>query len=159
MVMRIFAVLAVLSLAANARADAFSIELKVQSGGASQTATAESLALGAALKARKVLKGKAGVPLKISWKIVNTSAKMEMKNVLVHFFTVKEAKVGQRDVPKLTKDVTVENAMTMDFAPGDKGGGSLTFTIDRPGAYLVRVETVGAPEGQDCFAALDLIIP
>ncbi len=140
------------------RADTFTIDLKVQSGSASQTAHAEPIALGAAPKPRKVLKGKAGVPLKITWTVTNADTKLEMKNIVVHFFTVREEKLGQAEVPKLTKDVTAESALTMDFAPRDKAAGALTLTIDRRGFYLMRVETLGAPDGHGFFAALDLWI-
>jgi hypothetical protein len=155
---RALGVIGGLSLAAFAWGDAFTIELQVETNGASQTAQAEPIALSAVPKARKVLKGKVGVPLKISWTITCAGAKTEMKNVLVHFFTVKEHKLGQQNVPKLTKDVTAESAVSLDFMPGDKAKGSLTFTVDQPGFYLMRLETIGAPEGQDCFAALDLAI-
>ena len=151
-------VLGGLFLTAAAWADSFTIDLKVQSGSASQTAHAEPVAIGAVLKARKVLEGKIGAPVKVAWTLTNSSPKAEMKNVLVHFFTVREEKLGQRDMPKLTKDVTAESALTMDFAPGDKAKGAMSFTIDRPGFYLVRLETIGAPVGQECFAALDLVI-
>ena len=66
--------------------------------------------------------------------------------------------LGQRAVPKLTKDVSAESALTMDFGPGEKAKGGLRFTIDRPGLYLMRLETIGAPEGRECFSALDLVI-
>ena len=108
-------------------------------------------------KARKVLKGKVGVPLKISWTVTSAGTKMEMKNIVVHFFTVKEAKLGQQDTPKLTKDVTAESAVSLDFAPGDKTKGSLTFAVDQPGFYLMRLETIGAG-GSGSFRALDLAI-
>jgi hypothetical protein len=155
---RVLGVLSGISLAAVAWGEAFTIELKVQTNGSSQTAHAEPISLGAVPKARKVLKGKAGVPLKISWTVASAGAKTDMKNILVHFFTVKEEKLDQQNTPKLTKDVTAESAVSLDFAPGDKSKGSLTFTVDQPGFYLMRLETIGAPEGQDCFAALDLAI-
>jgi hypothetical protein len=158
LLIRAFGVLGALTLAAVAWGDAFTIELKVQMNGSSQTAHAEPIALGAVPKARKVLKGKVGLPLRISWTITSAGAKTEMKNIRVHFFTVKEEKLGQRKTPKLTKDVTAESAVSLDFAPGDKTKGSMTFTVAQPGFYLMRLETIGAPEGQDCFAALDLMI-
>ncbi len=96
--------------------------------------------------------------VQIHWTLTNSSAKTEMKNVLVHFFAVKEEAVGQRNVPKLTKNVTAESAVTVDFSPGEQARGVLTFTVNQPGAYLIRLQTMGAPEDEDCFAALDLVI-
>jgi len=38
----------------------------------------------------------------------------------------------------------------------------LTFTIDTPGVYLVRLETIGAagrdPDAHEHFAALDVVV-
>ena len=64
-------------------------------------------------------------------------------------------------MPKLNKDVVAETAMTMDFKPKDKAKGEVTVEIDKPGAYLVRIETIGAASGANLhehFAALDLVI-
>src|SRR5438270_1441916 len=126
-----------LFLSAAAQAESFTIDLKVQSGKESRTAHAEPIAIGAVPKVRQVLETKVGAAIKVAWTLTNTSPKTEMKNVLVHFFTVKEEMLGQRAVPKLTKDVSAESALTMDFGPGEKAKGTLTFTIDRPGFYLV----------------------
>jgi hypothetical protein len=145
-------------LAGHASADSFAVDLTVQAGKESRSAQAEPVAIGVKPKVRNVLEGKAGTPIKVQWVVTNATPKTEMKNVLVHFFAVLEEKIGQRNVPKLTKDVTAESALTMDFSPGEKARGSLSFTIDRPGFYLIRVETIGAPEGEDCFAALDLVV-
>ena len=83
----------------------------------------------------------------------------EVEDVTVHFFAVKEENAGQRAVPKLTEGVIAESACTLDFHPADKNEGELTFTIDQPGCYLFRVETIGAtagPAGHEDFAALDV---
>src|SRR5919201_573509 len=52
-------------------------------------------------------------------------------------------KPGRRAVLKLDKDVVVESALTMDFKPGEKSTGGLSFQINTPGTYLVRVESIG----------------
>ena len=47
----------------------------------------------------------------------------------------------------------------MDFGPGDKNEGELSFTLEKPGSYLFRVETIGAaagPAGHEDFTALDV---
>jgi hypothetical protein len=154
---RVLAVVVGLSGEVPAWADSFTIALKAQTGDASQSAQEEPVAIGVQPKVRKVLEGKAGQPVKVHWTLTNTSTKTVMKNILVHFFAVKQDALGQRQVPKLTRDVAAESALTMDFNPGEKAQGSLTFTVGRPGFYLIRVETIGAPDGEECFAALDLV--
>ena len=62
-------------------------------------------------------------------------------------------------MPKLDKGVIAESALSMDFGPKDKSEGELSFTIDKPGCYLLRLETIGAtagPAGHEDFAALDV---
>ena len=54
------------------------------------------------------------------------------------------SQLGQRNVPKLNMGVAAESALTMDFAPKDATRGALSFTIERPGFYLLRLETRGA---------------
>jgi hypothetical protein len=47
----------------------------------------------------------------------------------------------------------------MDFSSQVKNEGTLRFTIDEPGCYLFRLETIGAtagPVGHENFAALDV---
>jgi hypothetical protein len=145
-----------------ARANHFAIELKVATSDGSAIAKTETLAPGIKAKAREVFAAKAGQKLIVRWTLTNVGTSTS-KNVLVHFFAVQEGKVGQVDVPKLTKDVVAESAVTVDFAPKDKTTGELTFIIERAGAYLVRVETIGAGGGgadeHEHFAALDLTIP
>ena len=89
----------------------------------------------------------------------NSDPKAQYKDVTVHFFAVKEEKAGQPDVPKLSKGVAAESALSMDFAPKDKCEGEMNLTIDKAGCYLFRVETIGAArglEGREYFAALDV---
>jgi hypothetical protein len=49
----------------------------------------------------------------------------------------------------------------MDFKPKDKTEGELSFTVEKPGVYLLRLETMGASagiEGSEYFAALNLVV-
>jgi hypothetical protein len=141
-----------------ARAE-FTIELKAQAGAESKTASAEVATLGVAPKQREVLRAKVGTRINVSWTLANADAAKTVKDVLVHFVAVKQEKLGQRNVPKLNKGVVAESALRMDFAPKDQTRGALSFTIEQPGAYLLRLETGGAgAEGEEYFAALDLLV-
>jgi hypothetical protein len=146
-----------------ARADHFTIELKIETASGSKAVKGKTLAPGAKPKVREVFAAKAGQKFTVRWTLTNVSAKMPAKDVLVHFFVVKEEKAGQVEVPKLIKDVVAESAVTVDFAPKDRAKGELTFTIEQAGAYLVRLETIGAgapgADEHEHFAALDVTIP
>jgi hypothetical protein len=137
----------------------FTIDLTVRAGKASKTAHAEILALGIKPGPRAVLDLKAGQAVAVHWTLRRGTGQAAVKNVLVHIFVVREQAVGQATVPALNKDVAVESALTMDFRPGEKTEGDVTFTPDGAGAYLLRLETIGAAAGaggRECFAALDL---
>src|SRR4051794_1765866 len=146
-------------VASTPAAEPFAIDLEVRSGKVRKTAHAESAAPGAKLKERDVLEIKAGEEVAVKWKLSSTDPKGMLKDIRVHFFAVKEEKAGQRTVPKLNKDVVAESALSMDFGPKDRNEGALSFTIDEPGCYLLRLETIGAlagPAGHENFAALDV---
>jgi len=78
--------------------------------------------------------------------------------VVVHFYIALEKKAGQHDLPDLNQDVFTETAFEMDFKPGGKAGQRSTFRIDKPGVYLVRVETRNTQSDHEHFAAIDLVI-
>ncbi|HJT78782.1 MAG TPA: hypothetical protein VJ739_16375 [Gemmataceae bacterium] len=152
---------ALLLATAAARADHFAIDLVAQAGKASQTAHAEKAGLDAVVKPRPVLEARAGQAVTVKWTLRCTDPKKTYNDVIVHFVAVKEEKAGQRTVPKLDKDVTAESALNMDFKPKDSADGQISFTLKEPGAYLLRLETIGAAvgaEGHEHFAALDLVV-
>jgi hypothetical protein len=143
------------------RADDFALDLEVKSGKAVKKAKEEAAGPRHKPKARAVLEVKAGQAITVKWSARSTAAKDVVKDVRIHFFVVKESKVGQAAVPKLDKNVTAESAIIMDFGPGDNTHGDSTFQIDTPGTYLVRLETLDAAVGvggHDYFAALDLVV-
>jgi hypothetical protein len=140
-------------------AEPFAIDFTVRAGKASQAAHAESAARLATPQGRATLEVKAGERLTIRWKLSSSDPKETLKDVTVHFFAVKEQKANQPSVPKLDKGVVAESALSMDFGPKDKSEGELSFTLDKPGCYLLRLETIGAiagPAGHEDFAALDV---
>jgi hypothetical protein len=142
-----------------AEAPPFAIDLTAEAGKTSKTAHAQLVTLGGKAPARPVLEVKAGQSVRVRWTLKRT-AKAAVKAVLVHGFVVKEEAIGQAAVPKLNKGVAVESALTMDFKAGDQAEGDLSFTPAGPGAYLLRLETIGAAgtDGQETYAALDLLV-
>ena len=142
-----------------ADAEPFTIALEVRSGKASKTAHAESAAPDLTAQERGVLEVKAGDRVTVKWKMNATDPAAKFENVTVHFFAVKEEALGQKAKPKLDKGVVAESAVTLDFGSGAKSEVELNFTIDDPGFYLLRVETIGAVAAladHDDFAAIDV---
>ncbi len=107
---------------------------------------------------RPVLKARVGEPIKIQCVLTNVYPHKTLENVVVHFFVVREKKVGQKETPDLTGDVVLETAFDMDFKPGGKAGQRTTLRIDSPGTYLVRVETRNTQSDHEHFAAIDLVV-
>jgi hypothetical protein len=143
-------------------APAFVIDLTVQAGKASKTAHAVRLGQGFAPKERSVvrpvLEAKAGQPILVRWTLTRSAGQPALKGIIVHFFVTPEEKVGQAVAAK--KNNPVESALTMDFKASDKAQGELRITLDQPGAYLLKLETIGAgdTDGRESFAALDLVL-
>jgi hypothetical protein len=143
----------------SARADHFAIELEIKAPKANHTAKTQTAGLGVKPKPRAVLEIQAGDQVTVKWTLGNTG-KDTIKDVLVHFYAVKISKAGDPPPPKLDKDVLLETALTMDFKPKDKSHGELTLKPEKPGVYLLRLETIGASAGtndHEHFATIDLV--
>jgi hypothetical protein len=153
-----FAALVGLLAPASVQADQFTIDLVARTAKESKNAEAAYPAPQAKPSARAVLTAAADSPITVKWTVRNLEPGATVKDVLVHFFVVKQDKPNQQDVPKLTKNVVVESALTMDFRPQDKTGGEISFTVINPGSYLIRVELKGVAgnDGREPFAALEL---
>ncbi len=109
---------------------------------------------------RPVLKAKAGEPIKIQWMLTNIYPHKTLENVVVHFYVARQKEVGQKPTPDLgvEANVVLESAFEMDFKPGAKAGARNTLRIDRPGVYLIRVESRQTQSDHEHFAAVDLVV-
>ncbi len=98
--------------------------------------------------------------LLISWKATNVGKQETFEDVLIHCVVVAEKELGQRAMPSLKdNDPLQESALTMDFKPGGSASGEFSLVIDKPGIYLIRVETRNmlGKHGHEHYAALDLV--
>ena len=140
------------------RAEDFSATLELSGAGGTQK-TESAAGLGRHReKARPVFHAAVSEALTLRWKCSSQAAKL-FENVLVHVYVAREEKLDQDDPPDLKPDrVALESAITMDFKAGDSAHASLTFRVDKPGIYLVRVEAQGVAESLplEPFAALDM---
>jgi hypothetical protein len=148
----------------DAEAPPFAIDVIAQVGKVSKTAHAAEPPKGFSPRrtpiARPVLEAGVGEAVTVRWSLTRGTGQPALKNVLVHFFVAPEDKAGQAAVPKGDKNNPVESALVMDFKAGNKAEGEITLKIDRPGAYLLRLETIGASDvdGRESYAALDLVL-
>jgi hypothetical protein len=156
-----FALFAVLCLGAPLHGrDEFALEVTATVSPGGQSAKARADRLESRSQLRPVLKLKRSQPITVKWIVTCTAPQANYKDLLIHLFVVKEQSAGQRAIPKLDKDVAAESALTMDFRPKDKARGEMHLRLESGGAYLLRLETVGAigSANHEFSAALDLVV-
>jgi hypothetical protein len=107
---------------------------------------------------RPVARARTGEPVKVNWTFTNVYPHKTLPNVLIHFYVTPAEKVGQKELPQIDDDVVVETAFELDLKPGGKSGGRQTLRIDKPGVYLVRVESRQTGSDHEHFAAIDLVV-
>ena len=136
------------------------ISLDVSSKGEQVTAFVDQTPPEHGKNPRPVLKVKAGQPVKIQWMPKNVYPHKTLENVVVHFYIARQQKAGQAPTPDLgvEENVVFESALEMDFKPGAQAGGRQTLRVDRPGAYLVRIESRQTGSDHEHFAAIDLVV-
>lgn len=154
----LLAALLLLVAATSATAEHAKLNLDVIVPGDQKTAHVDQTPPASGKNPRPVVKAKVGDAIKIEWHFQNVYPHKTLKDVVVHFYVARQEKVGQKDLPRLGDDVTLETAFEMDFKPGAKAGARGTLRIDSPGVYLVRVESRQTDSDHEHFAAIDLVI-
>jgi hypothetical protein len=153
------AVLCIAGLATGAWAEHAKVTLEVESGGKKETAFVDQTPPPSGKNPRPVLKVKAGEPIKFQWILTNVYPNKTIEGVTVHFFVARQETVGQKDLPDLnSQEPVLETAFDMDFKPGAKAGARGTLKIEKPGVYLVRLETIQTKSDHEHFSALDLVV-
>ena len=140
------------------RAEHAKITLDVTTSKGQETAFVDQTPPASGKNPRPVLKAKVGEPIKVQYMLTNVYPHKTLENVVVHFFVARQAKVGQKELPDLQGDVVTESAFEMDFKPGAKAGQKSSFRVDKPGVYLIRVETSQTDSDHEHFSAIDLVV-
>src|SRR4051812_21281923 len=142
---------------ASALAEHAKINLDISAAGEQVTAFVDQTPPEHGKNPRPVLKARAGDPIKIQWTLTNVYPHKTLENVVVHFYVAREQAVGQKPTPDLGVEANVvfESAFEMDFKPGAKAGARQTLRVDRPGVYLIRLETRQTQSDHEHFAAVD----
>ncbi len=107
---------------------------------------------------RPVLKARAGETIRVQSVFTNVYPHKTLENVVVHLYIARQEKVGQHELPDLSGDVVSETAFEIDLKPGAKAGQRSTLRIDKPGVYLVRIESRNTGSDHEHFAAIDLVV-
>jgi hypothetical protein len=141
-----------------ARAEHAKINLEVSAAGESVAAYVDQTPPEWGKNPRPVLKAKVKDRIRVEYMLTNVYPHKTLENVVVHFYIVRQKKVGQKELPDLKGDVVCETAFDMDFKPGGKAKQRSTLKIESPGAYLIRVETRNTQSDHEHFAAVDLLV-
>ncbi|MBU6400187.1 MAG: hypothetical protein KGS61_07695 [Verrucomicrobia bacterium] len=145
-------------LTASLRAEHFNITLTVQSGTDRQEAYADDSPPPEGLRPRPVFRARAGTPLTWQFIMSNANPHDDFKQVTVRYFLVPERQVGQKELPALAVDPVLQGDFLLDFKLKGRVGLKQQFRIDRPGAYLLRVESANSHTDHEHFSAIDLDI-
>jgi hypothetical protein len=141
-----------------ARAEHAKINLDVTAGRETVSAHVDQTPPDSGKNPRPVLKARVREPIRIQYVLTNVYPHKTLENVVVHFYVVRQGKVGQKELPDLKGDVVLESAFDMDFKPGGKAGQRTTLKIDTPGVYLIRVESRNTQSDHEHFSAVDLVV-
>lgn len=139
----------------------FNLTVMVQTEGEKATSAQTHLVPSERKPSLVVLTVRKNQPLRVKWVVHNVHKLFEFSDVYVHFFAVEEEEIGQKNLPDLGRDVAHEGVMTMDFNPGEKAEGTFSLTLNKPGAYLIRAETLYMADSvheHDHFAAIEVLV-
>ncbi len=124
--------------------------------GEAVTASADTDPPQGGLNKRPVAKVTAGQPLVLQFFLTNTYPHGVKKNVTVRYFVVREEKIGQKEVPSFKDGAVTDGKFKMPFKPACRVGAQVQFHIDKPGIYLLRVETQNTDSDHEHFSAIDI---
>ena len=132
------------------------INLLVRAGGRQQ-----SIASGQPGGARPQFAAKVGEILLVQWSAANPETASALSDVTLHVFMERGSALLRQDTPKPSSNAVYESAVVLDFEPGAKSTGEFRLPLAESGAYLLRVETIGASKklGRESFAAVEVSVP
>jgi hypothetical protein len=107
-------------------------------------------------QARPVAKVKAREPLVLQFMFDNLYPHKVIKDARVHYFVVPVDKIGQKTLPELSQNVVTEGKFTLNFKPNGRVGARVSFTISKPGIYLLRVQSENTDSDHEHFSAIDV---
>lgn len=144
--------------AEHARIDLELIHIDPMTGadGDSVSATADTEPPAGGFNERPVAKVQAGEPLVLQFVLTNKYPHGILKDVTVRYYVVREDKLGQKNLPDLTKETVTDGKFTMNFKPACRVGARVAFKIKEPGLYLLRVETLNTDSDHEHFSGIDV---
>jgi hypothetical protein len=141
---------------ANIKLRVFRVEEETGKALDEATAAADEEPPAGGVTPRPVFKAKTNEPLVLQFILTNIYPHGELKDVTVHYFVVRQDKLGQKKLPDLAKGTITEGRFNLNLKPKGRVGARVAFAIPAPGAYLLRVHTVNTKSDHEHFSALDI---
>lgn len=152
------ACVAVLFFAGVARAEHFNIELTVKGKTDNARASADTSPPPQGHNPRPVCHVKAGEELVVQFFFTSNFPHNTIPGVIVRYYLVGEKKVAQEAIPD-RGGALVQGQFVMDFKPETgKVGLRQRLRIDKPGVYLLRVESDHSDSDHEHFSAIDVVV-
>jgi hypothetical protein len=157
---RLIPVIAVVLLASSTlRAEHFIIELTVKSAGDEATAHSDTDPPPQGTKPRPLCHARAGEELTLQFFVTSNFPHNPLKHVNVRYYIYPEKEAGNKSPPEPGKPAELEGTFLLDFKPETgRVGLRQRLHIDKPGAYIVRVESEHSDSDHEHFAAMDLVV-
>ena len=107
---------------------------------------------------RPILHGHAGETL--HWQFFMTNAKPHdpFLQLKIRYYLAPEAKAGQKEPSAPGADPVIQGEFIVDLKYKDRVGLRQQFHVDKPGIYLLRVETSNSHSDHEHFSAVDVEI-
>lgn len=145
----------------SARAEHANIDLRVIGPDGEVAATSDQDPPPGGVNPHPKLMVKAGDPLALQFILTNVYPHGLIQDVSVHYVIVRSGKLGLKRLPDLDGrqgDIVTQGQATMNFKPKCRVGARMRFRIDRPGVYLVWLETLNTKSDHEHFSAIDLVV-
>jgi hypothetical protein len=140
------------------RAEHFDFILTVENGSEKVEARSDDDPPAGGYNPRPVLHGHTGETL--HWQFFMTNAKPHdpFVQLKVRYYLAPEAKAGQKQPSAPGADPIVQGEFIVDMNYKDRVGVRQEFHVDKPGIYLLRVESANSHSDHEHFSAVDVEI-
>jgi hypothetical protein len=143
---------------ARVRAEHFDFTLTVKSAAEKVEAHSDDDPPAGGFNPRPILHGRAGETMHWLFLMTNTKPHDPFLQLKVRYYLALETKAGQKEPTAPIKDSTVEGEFVVDLKYKGRVGVQQHFRLDKPGVYLLRVETDNSHSDHEHFSAIDIEI-
>jgi hypothetical protein len=139
-------------------AEHFDFTLTVENASEKVEAHADTDPPADGINTRPVFHGHTGEMLVWQFFMTNVKPHEPFPQLKVRYYLAPQAKAGQKESPGPNEVPVVEGEFILDLDYKDRVGLRQQFRVDKPGLYLLRVETADSHSDHEHFSAVDVEI-